>query len=266
MGYDRTQTFEFVRGGALAALEFACLFAAGGAAAWLGWSLLTPTGSTGAMAPPPPSSFTADIAALRERPDPFLRNGAIASMSAAPGTATAEGFTLHSIRALGDERSSAILSANGLPQRSYLIGEIIGDARLVEVGPRHVELEQSGRRFRIAFPEPSTGSGGVTQQPQPRPQPTAATRSAPGAEIINAMSLKSVQRADGNLGLEIIPRGDPAILRQVGLAPGDIVLGVNGQTINAQSFAEHRSAIMSGAPVEIRFERAGQIMTTRIGD
>lgn len=265
MGYDRTQSLEFVRGGALAALEFACLFAAGGAAAWLGWSMITPTGSTGAIAPPPPSSFAADIAALRERPDPFLRSGAIAAGPIAPGTATAEGFTLHSIRALGDERSSAILSASDLPQRSYLIGETIGDARLVEVAPRHVELEQNGRRFRIAFPEATSGSAVIP--PPAQPQPTAApARASSGAEIINAMSLKSVQRADGNLGLEIIPRGDPAILRQVGLAPGDIVLGVNGQTINAQSFAEHRSAIMSGASVEIRFERAGQIMTTRIGD
>ncbi len=256
---------QAVRGATLVALEYACLFAAGGAAAWLTWSLITPTGSTGATAPAPPSSFAADIAALRARPDPFLRSGPIATTPTTPGTASAEGFTLHSIRALGD-RSSAILSASGLPQQSYLIGETIGDARLVEVGPRHVELERGGRRIRIAFPDAGSGAGVITTPAPPAPAVTATPTRAEGFDLINAMSLKSVQRADGNLGLEIVPRGDPAVLRRAGLAPGDIVLGVNGQTINAQSFADHRSAIMSGAPVEIRFERAGQMMTTRIGD
>ena len=256
---------QAARSVSLVVLEYACLIAAGGAAAWFAWSLITPTGSTGATAPPPPSSFAADIAALRDRPDPFLRHSAITT-TAAPGTASAEGFTLHSIRALGDARSSAILSADGLPQRSYVIGETIGDAKLIEVGPRHVELEQSGRRIRIAFPEPRSPLIPAQAGTQPLQKGPSAPANAPGADLINAMSLKSIQRADGNLGLEIIPRGNPAILSRAGLAPGDIVIGVNGQTINAQSFTEHRAAIMSGAPVEIRFERAGQTMTTRIGD
>ncbi len=257
---------QAVRGATLAAAELACLFAAGGAAAWLGWSLLTPTGSTGAAAPAPASSFAADIAALRERPDPFLREGATLDTTLSAATASAEGFTLHSTRAMGDERSSAILSADGLPQRSYAIGDKIGDATLAEVGARHVELDRNGRRIRIAFPE-TTGSPllpatAPVQQAAAAQLPQSADRSA----LINAMTLKSVPRANGDLGLEIIPRGNPSILASVGLAPGDIVVGVNGQSINAQSFTEHRSAIMSGAAVELRFERGGAVMTTRLGD
>ena len=256
---------QAVRGATLAAAELACLFAAGGAAAWLGWSLLTPTGSTGAAAPAPASSFAADIAALRERPDPFLREGAAQNATPSAATASAEGFTLHSTRAMGDERSSAILSADGLPQRSYAIGDKIGDAILAEVGARHVELDRNGRRIRIAFPE-TTGSPLLPATAPVQQAATPLPQSADRKALINAMTLKSVPRANGDLGLEIIPRGNPAILASVGLAPGDIVVGVNGQSINAQSFTEHRSAIMSGAAVELRFERGGAVMTTRLGD
>lgn len=252
-----------LRTGIVSTLELTSLFAAGGALAWLGWNLLEPTGPvSNAPLPSPTSSYQSDLAKLSQTTDPFsIQLGAINQSAPVSSAPSAEGITLHATRAMSDGYGTAILSTNDIPQTSVRIGDKIGDAELVEVKSREVELIKNGRRIRIAFPE--TTSNIITSNARPQ----TAQQTPASSAMLASVALKSVQRSNGSYGFEIVPRGtNQSVLRQAGLMSGDIVLGVNGAPLNTQNIADYRSQIMSGAPVELKVERNGKILTTRLGE
>ncbi len=63
-------------------------------------------------------------------------------------------LTLHGVvRAIPPSRSRAIVSSDGGPAKSHLIGDEIADGmRLVEVQSDHVVIENDGRRETLSFP------------------------------------------------------------------------------------------------------------------
>jgi general secretion pathway protein C len=258
-----------LKGGAPVLLELAVLFCAGGSAAAVSWALLEPMDSTagGHMAADPFAS--ASPLAARLAADPFLKQAPTAALAS---FGSAEGYALHATR-VSASGLSAILSAPGLPQMSYAVGAPVGpDSRLVSVAHDHVVLERAGQRIRVAFPPPGASLIAPLNPAGPaQPAQIAVVAAAPAAsastqtDIAAAMGFETVPRGDGRLGLSVSPGGESGLAAAAGLQTGDIVLALNGRDITHDGLAARQGELLSGAPLEIRFERNGQVLTTRLG-
>lgn len=241
-----------LRGSSAAVLELLCLFAAGGAVAAMGWAILDPVDAAPGASPragiPAP---TAKISALPGG-DPFLR--AAAGVGA---PVTASGFTLHATLAGRDGNGSAILSAPGLPQASYRVGEMAGDARIARVGSDFVELDQNGRTTRLAF---ESRGAPLLQTTQPA---TAASAPVDRAMLLDAMTLRVVQRDGDAVGLEVGAR-DPSVVQAAGFMQGDIIVAIGGVALTRNNLTAQQAQIMAGGPVDLRIERQGRVQSINL--
>jgi general secretion pathway protein C len=264
MAAGRVDLGRALKGGAPALLELAVLFCAGGSAAAVGWALLDPVES-GASAPGTPIAAPAPRLAA----DPFLREASTASLAS---FGSAEGYALHATR-VSVSGGSAILTAPGLSQASYAIGARIGeDSRLVSVAQDHVILERAGQRIRVAFPSPGALFAANPPTSAPASTPMAAIAAspappapAPAASLAAAMGFEPVDRGGGRLGLAVGNTSGSGVAAAAGLQSGDIVLALNGREITADGLAARQGELLSGAALDIRFERNGQVLTTRLG-
>jgi membrane-associated protease RseP (regulator of RpoE activity) len=240
-----------MRDSSAAVLELLCLFAAGGAVAALGWAILDPVGAAPGASSVASSPATIKIAALPGG-DPFLR---AAAGAAAP--VTASGFTLHATLAGPDGAGSAILSAPGLPQASYRVGEMAGDARVARVGSDFVELDQNGRTTRLAF---ESRGAPLLQTTQPA---TAAPSPVDRAALLDAMTLRVVQRDGDAVGLEVGAR-DPSVVQAAGFMQGDIIVAIGGVTLTQSNLSAQQAQIMAGGPIDLRIERQGRVQSINL--
>uniref|UniRef100_UPI002FE29FC5 PDZ domain-containing protein n=1 Tax=Phenylobacterium sp. TaxID=1871053 RepID=UPI002FE29FC5 len=65
-------------------------------------------------------------------------------------------------------------------------------------------------------------------------------------------------------GYTVYPKGGADVLRQAGLQQGDVLLAVDGVTLTPERVSQLQEELAGASGAEIRFERAGQVMTTRI--
>ena len=250
-----------LRGGFAAACELASLSALGVSLAALMWTVLTPKGELGS---PSSSSVTPVddqseiVATLSQTADPFATNVTLASTA----VSDANGFTLHATRAWGDGDGTAIISASGGQQEAFAVGEeVTPGVILSSVATDHVEIDVGGRRMRIAFP--GAASPMLAQATTRLPADfQAAAQSIPA---LSALPLQPVSRNGQPSGFEVMPQADSVTLAAAGLHVGDIVLSINGVDAATADLSAYRNQLTSGQPVEIRFERNGQIHTTRLG-
>jgi general secretion pathway protein C len=101
--------------------------------------------------------------------------------------------------------------------------------------------------------QPSTSvEPGSRPVPPSRPQPT---------------EVSAVPRMNGTelTGVTVRPRGSGEGFRALGLAPGDVVLSVNGRRIRSAEQAQGMAAQLASARVILQVERDGRVMTLRPG-
>ncbi len=247
----------------LVAAEAVLALALAGQGARLAWAFVTPHGPFGeaprtrAMARP-----AADLSIFASF-DPFFR---IASGSAAArAQSPSGGVVLYGVRS-GGPRPSAILAAGGGPQRSVGVGEEVEPGLvLAHVRTDHVVLARGVARQRVGFPTPQPGAA------LPLPEPTLATQpSAPAGPNVDPRRLLGQSTLTPRLkggqpaGYTIFPRGGSDALRQAGLQTGDVLLSVDGVPLTPERVSELPQSLSASSAAEIRFERGGQILTTRI--
>lgn len=256
---------QALRGGVAATCEFAAISTFGVSLAALAWTVIVPHG---AMAPGGPDGVAPDrvepeiLARLSGLSDPFT-SGRTMSASAV-GDAT--GFTLHATRTTGAGEGTAILSPSGGAQGAFAVGEeITPGVVLAAVASEHVEIDVGGQRMRVAFP--GAGASAVTQIATSLPadyQAAARAASPLPATAFTALPLQPVNR-NGRAGFEVMPQASGGALAAAGLRPGDLVISINGADAASADLSAYRAQIASGRPVDIRFERDGQIHTARLG-
>jgi general secretion pathway protein C len=61
------------------------------------------------------------------------------------------------------------------------------------------------------------------------------------------------------------PQGNDEGFRALGLAPGDVVLAVNGRRIKSMDEARGMATQLASARVVLQVERGGRVMTLRPG-
>lgn len=233
------------------------------------WLLSTPTGPIGAAAPLTRTPARAVDLTVLERFDPFFRNQPGVGVAASPAPAEG-GLSLFGVRSDGKGGGSAILgSADGV-QTLYNLGEDVeGGLVLRVVAADHVVLARGGSRLRLEFSDaPSSGSAPAASGAVLAPASLNSV-AAPGgldpSQFLSAAALSPTMKDGQITGYRVMARGRGEALAQAGLQDGDVLIAVDGSSLNPERVSELPDLLSKAQDVEVRFERNGQIMTTRLG-
>ncbi|MCL1500521.1 type II secretion system protein N [Xanthomonas nasturtii] len=225
------------------------------------WLVLTPIGPLGTAQTGSPG--TADVSALRR--DVFYRN---------VSAATSEGLVLHGVRA-GGTQAAAYLSGSDGRQGAYRVGDTLAPGVVVQaIAADHVVLRDGGGVRRIALTESAATAAPLAPASTSATAPAAAAAAvhsnvatAPGATAATAVDPQQLlasaglhASADGG-GFTVMPRGDGALLRQAGLAPGDVLTQLNGRALDAEHLRELQDELRDGQSATLTYRRDGQTHT-----
>jgi len=251
------------------AAEIALVAVLGVQTARLVWTFAEPTASIGAAPRHGGAAKIGDLA-IFSRFDPFFRVADAGPAAASAAPQPDQGLRLFGVRVAGDGAGSAIIRTSDGREASFATGDEVEPGLILKsVAADHVILARGGSRTRLEFvdtapPAPSAPMAGLSLSPQPAPAGAAETGVDPKRFMAAAALLPRMK--DGKpAGYQILPRGDGAgVLAAAGLQPGDVLLALDGSELNSERVAELPAELAKSSEVELRFERGGQIMTTRV--
>lgn len=225
------------------------------------WVVITPIGPWGTAQVATPAH--AELPALRR--DVFYRSVPEAS---------SDGIVLHGVRA-GGGQAAAFLSSGDGRQGAYRVGDGVVPGVVVQaIASDHVLL-RAGRGVRRLSLVETTASSSATS---PAMTATAATGAAAPAVTSNVgtaagtaaatavdphqlLTTAGLRASEDGSGFTVMPRGDGALLRQAGLAPGDVLTQLNGRTLDAEHLRELQDELRDGQAATLTYRRDGQTHT-----
>ncbi|ATS20091.1 type II secretion system protein C [Xanthomonas phaseoli pv. phaseoli] len=225
------------------------------------WLVLTPIGPLGTAQRT--SVTRPDVSALRR--DVFYR---IAS------DANSDGIVLHGVRA-GGTQAAAYLSGSDGRQGVYRVGDTVAPGVVVQaIAADHVLVRAGGSVRRIALGESAaaaaalppaaagpTASAAVAAAVQSNVSAAAGTSAATAVDPQQLLASAGLRASADGGGFTIMPRGDGALLRQAGLAPGDVLTQINGRTLDAEHLRELQEELRDGQSATLTYRRDGQTHT-----
>jgi general secretion pathway protein C len=232
------------------------------------WAALTPVGPLGDWRPRATEPAGGSAAALGGF-DPFFRLS-----GGGPVTVTSLNLRLFGIRQdQASGRGSAIIAGSDGRQRSIAVGEEVEPGVVLKaVDFDHVTISRGGADEQL-FMDQSQGAGTPTP-PSPAPQPgvapmivtpTAAPAAAAPPPPPPQVDVQPRMNGGQLTGVVVQPRGNSESLRALGLAPGDVVIAVNGRRIRTPGQAQALAADLASPRVSLQVERGGQVVTLRPG-
>ncbi|WP_407467884.1 type II secretion system protein N [Xanthomonas campestris pv. raphani] len=223
------------------------------------WLLVTPLGPLGTAQ----GATTATPLPALQR-DVFFR---------APADSGDLGLVLHGVR-VGGSDAAAYLSTGDGRQGAYRIGDAVAPGLTLQaIAADHVMVRAGSALRRLPLIEHAAASAAIPA-PAPAggaPAAAAAVASNVGArtaaagttavdpqQLLRTTGLRA--NADGG-GFTVMPRGDDALLRQAGLAPGDVLTQLNGRTLDAEHLREPQDELRDGQTATLTYRRDGQTHT-----
>lgn len=179
-----------------------------------------------------------------------------------------DGLVLHGVRA-GGAHAAAYLSHGEGGQGAYRVGDVVLPGVVVQaIAADHVLLRTGSGMRRLALIDTAP------QMPATTP-PTAGTAAAVMSNVGNAtnavaiagvdpqqlLSTAGLRASEDGSGFTIMPRGDGALLRQAGLAAGDVLTQINGRTLDAEHLRELQDELRNGQAATLTYRRNGQTHT-----
>ncbi|PPT26401.1 type II secretion system protein N [Xanthomonas arboricola] len=224
------------------------------------WVMITPIGPLGTAQVATPAQ--AELPALRR--DVFYRSVA---------EANSDGIVLHGVRA-GGAQAAAFLSSGDGRQGAYRIGDgVVAGVTVQAIASDHVLLRTRSGVRRLALVE-STASAAATSPATAAPAavggaPTvtsnvgtaAGTATAAAVDPQQLLTTAGLRASEDGSGFTVMPRGDGALLRQAGLAPGDVLTQLNGRTLDAEHLRELQDELRDGQAATLTYRRDGQTHT-----
>lgn len=220
-------------------------------------------------APAPTAATAGAVAApvdysVFQRFDAFFRTGGQSSLAEASAAGSGQ-MRLYGLRSDGAGGGSAIIGLADGRQVSVGVGEEVEPGLVLRgVGPDHVTLARGTSLSRLIFTDLPLGAAPVPPPP-PGPQmvtPVPAVASAP-ADLLARASLRPRMRGSRMDGFTV--SGDASALRVAGLRPGDVILAVNGQSLDSpERIAALRDQLSNSDSAELRFERDGVVQTSTL--
>ena len=247
------------------------------------WTIVTPVDPIGewrassAMRPVLPAS-TGSLASF----DPFFRLSPAAATG--PAVITSLNLQLFGVRGdLASGRGAAIISTPDGTQRNFLVGEeIVPGVTLTAVGFDNVTISRSGTTEQIFLdqspPAATIGPNGVVTSPQPLapsatlfspppppPAPPPPAQAQPGGSLTSEVQFQPRLKGGQVSGVTVQPQGSGNAFRSAGLAPGDVITSVNGQSINSADQARAVAGRLGSAKeVTVQVERGGRTIPLRV--
>lgn len=236
------------------------------------WSALTPVGPLGDWRSEPATGGEATAAALGGF-DPFFR----LSGAAGPVTVTSLNLKLFGVRQdQASGRGSAIIAGSDGQQRSIAVGEEVEPGvTLKSVDFDSVTISRGGADEQLFMDQSQAPTMVAPGAPGSPPAPVASPSLsvppvAPPAPPSRPQPAEvgAVPRMNGTqlTGVTVQPRGTGEGFRALGLAPGDVVVAVNGKRIRSAEQARGMAAQIGSARVTMQVERDGRVVTLRPGD
>ncbi|MCG5512389.1 type II secretion system protein GspC [Ectothiorhodospira shaposhnikovii] len=176
----------------------------------------------------------------------------------------------------------ALIADDRQNERHYRVGaELPGGARLEQIFSDRVILSREGRFEMLRLPRETLDSAAVVPASQPAQVGTAApapplrdaglaaslatrrdTWLQEPSQFMESIRVRPVMEQGVMKGFAVSPRRDPALFRQAGLRPGDVVTGINGTPVNAISDPQALMAELAQVTeVTLDLERQGRAMS-----
>jgi general secretion pathway protein C len=245
------------------------------------WTIVTPVGPVGdwkassALRPVLPRST--GLSSF----DPFFR---LSGASAAPVVVTSLDLKLFGVREnRASGLGSAIISTPDGQQRNFLVGEeIVPGVTLTAVGfdsvtisrngtaeqlfldqssPAEVVAPQNGTAPATTFTPAPAPSPGLVLPPQPTPTVVAPPRTG---SITSEIQFQPRINGGQVNGVVVQPQGSGDAFRAAGLAPGDVILSVNGQRITSADQARSIAGQVGSGDANVQVERGGRTIPLRV--
>lgn len=263
-------------------VEVALALALGALAAQLAWTILAPPGWPDATAVPVrralplqavPGGGLLDQENLFHRARAGVRDGDRAGDAIGQAPETMLNLSLFGIRAGVDGKAggTAIIGTPDNKQDAYAIGqEIMPGIRLERILPDRVVIRRNGVLESLSFDRERGGRPAPDAEAAGAGVPAAAEgAAAPRVRIATSLAEVlagvQVQPRGTQGGLVLRPRGSSDLLRQAGLAPGDVLLAINGRAVTGvaalPALAEELKQVKN---LSIDIERGGQKQTVRL--
>jgi general secretion pathway protein C len=177
---------------------------------------------------------------------------------------------------------SAVLKTPDNKEGSFREGdEIMNGVTLQSVTSDFVVLDVRGELERLTFSKENQTSLGLSVEQKVEPMADRVSVSSktlqpqvvPAQNSFNATELLKTVRLNPNfnngqlVGYQIQPRGDVAILRNIGLEPGDMVTAVNGESLlqGRLDLQELTQTLRNARQVQLDIIRDGRPQTVKIG-
>ena len=240
------------------------------------WIVAEPRDAAASMASSPTAMSPADPAVF-QRFDAFFRTGGQSSLAEASAAGSGQ-MRLYGLRSDGSGGGSAIIGLADGRQVSVGVGEEVEPGLILRgVGPDYVTLARGASLSRLIFsdvpvgvaPAPPPPPGPQIVTPPPPPPPPAVTPTAASvdpAQLIAQAGLRPRMRGLRLDGFTVSASGDAALLRAAGLQAGDVILAINGQSLDSlERIAALRGQLANSSGAELRYERDGTVQTSTIG-
>jgi general secretion pathway protein C len=236
------------------------------------WTIATPVDPLGEWRADEPVPARPAATGLAEGFDPFFR----LSGDAGPAVVTSLNLKLYGVREdRASGRGSAIISTPDGQQRSFTVGEeIVPGVTLHAVGFDHVTISRGGTREQLFLDQsPPAQTVGAVNVPAPSaalpmsPVITPTPAATPSATGSFATDVQFQPRMSGGAvsGVTVQPQGSGNAFRAAGLAPGDVIVSVNGRRITSAGEARAIAGQIAGQRgVTIQVERDGRVIPLRV--
>jgi general secretion pathway protein C len=237
------------------------------------WTAFTPVGPLGDWQSGPTARSGASADMLGSF-DPFFR----LSGAAGPVTVTSLNLKLFGIRQdQASGQGSAIIAGSDGQQRSIAVGEEVEPGvTLKSVDFDSVTISRGGANEQLFMDQSQAPTivtppaGAPTAPAPPVVNPTTAvepgSRPVPPSKLYpNEVGMAPRMNGSQLTGVTVRPNGNEAGFRALGLAPGDVVVAVNGRRIRSQEQARGMATQLAADRVTLQVERDGRVVSLRPG-
>ncbi len=177
---------------------------------------------------------------------------------------------------LSSRGNAAILARANERQQAYSEGDTLAPGVLLTaVAADHVVLDSVGNVLRIPLPSadgsatpatPAAAASSASAPPSPATAPPRTTvADVDPARLLTEAGLRSVLDAGSGGGYALLPRGNDALLKAAGLQAGDVLVSVNGQSLDAERLAELAGQLKDNPRAVITYRRDGQLRSLTLG-
>ena len=172
------------------------------------------------------------------------------------------------------QRSSAILSPQGQPEKLYRVGASLpGNVRLEQVLWDRVILARDGKLETLRLKRDAAAGTGTKPPSRPKPGATNATLTPDGGvatidreawandpqRFLEVISASPVMQDGEVYGLEVNPGRQVAEFEAAGLQPGDVILAVEGTPVSEiQDYRDILQELGGSSSVSVSLEPNGQ--------